>query len=311
MKTPHHCKRHVADKKGSILNRFAAWCTGTALLCLPGPACSPAPPTGPPSPVVKPQAPTSRNRDIQPPSAHGVIIGSVTYSGPAVRRNVISGKALYPDAPMPKEPVFSESLIVNDDQTISNVVVYIADDLPGHAFMPPTQPIVVDARNWRFAPHVVGIQVGQPVHFRDSEEVPGNHAFTLITNKQVFPSSPTRLAATPQHAPLPLVLCPGSKACPPGQHYHFSLNDYQPWTEVFSSPEVPVRLSDLSYPWMSAYICVFAHPFFNVTNTAGVFQLDGVPAGEYTIVSWHETLGIKEQTVTVEEGKITKITVRY
>lgn len=266
----------------------------------------------PPPSVVQPQAPTVRNKVIPPPSVHGVITGSVIYSGPAVRRYIISGNsALGPDIPMPRAPVFSESLIINDDQTISNVVVYIADDLSGHVFVPPTDPIVVDARNWRFAPRVVGIQVDQPIHFRDSEKAPGFHAFTLITDKQVFPSSPTRLTATPYLDPIPLESCPGSKACPPGKHFHFSMNDYQPWTEVFSSPEISLRLIDSTYPWMAAYICVFAHPFFNVTNAAGIFQLDGVPAGEYTIATWHETLGIKKQTVTVEEGKITKITVRY
>ena len=240
-------------------------------------------------------------------------MGSVTYSGPLVMRGVISDNSvLHPSCPMPKTPIISESVIINDDETISNVVVYIADDMSGHVFIPPSEPIVLDARNWRFVPHVVGIQAGQLIHFRDCEAVPGSHAFTLITDKQVFPKSPTRLTDIPHSAPFPLQLCSGSKACPPGQHYHFfSMSHDEPFTEVFSTPEIPLRLIDITYPWMSAYICVFAHPFFNVTNGAGVFLLDGVPAGEYAVVSWHETLGTRKQTVTVEEGKPTKITIRY
>jgi len=43
----------------------------------------------------------------------GSIAGSVTYSGPAVTRTVVSDKSvLDPASPMPQSPIYSESMII-------------------------------------------------------------------------------------------------------------------------------------------------------------------------------------------------------
>jgi hypothetical protein len=39
---------------------------------------------------------------------------------------------------------------------------------------------------------------------------------------------------------------------------------------------------------MSAFVLVFNHPFFNVTNPDGRFELPSVPPGTYTVVGWYE-----------------------
>lgn len=50
---------------------------------------------------------------------------------------------------------------------------------------------------------------------------------------------------------------------------------------------------------MSAFIVVFNHPFFNVTQTDGRFSLPGVPAGTYTLVGWYEGEARTTRSVTV------------
>ena len=42
-----------------------------------------------------------------------------------------------------------------------------------------------------------------------------------------------------------------------------------------------------------------AHPFFAVTGDDGTFTIKGLPAGTYTVETWHELYGTQDQQVTV------------
>jgi hypothetical protein len=39
---------------------------------------------------------------------------------------------------------------------------------------------------------------------------------------------------------------------------------------------------------MSAYILVFAHRYYALTDPSGRFAIPGVPPGVYTLAVWHE-----------------------
>ena len=60
-----------------------------------------------------------------------------------------------------------------------------------------------------------------------------------------------------------------------------------------------VIVRDADHAWPRAYLAVFDHPYFAVTKPDGSFRIEGVPAGKYTLVSWHERAGRSEQSVTV------------
>ena len=49
----------------------------------------------------------------------------------------------------------------------------------------------------------------------------------------------------------------------------------------------------------AAWIAVFDHPYFAITNASGSFTIDRVPPGTYTLHVWHEKTGAKTQSVTV------------
>jgi hypothetical protein len=53
---------------------------------------------------------------------------------------------------------------------------------------------------------------------------------------------------------------------------------------------------------MSAYILVFAHRYFAVTDQAGTFTIAGVPPGSYTLAVWHEGEVRDARTVTVPDS---------
>jgi Carboxypeptidase regulatory-like domain len=50
---------------------------------------------------------------------------------------------------------------------------------------------------------------------------------------------------------------------------------------------------------MRAYVFVFPHPYFDVTTTAGTFDLKNLPPGTYTVEAWQEKYGTQDQTVTI------------
>jgi plastocyanin len=52
---------------------------------------------------------------------------------------------------------------------------------------------------------------------------------------------------------------------------------------------------------MSAFILVFGHRFFAMTDAEGRYQIDGVPPGTYTLVAWNDGQARESSTVTVPE----------
>jgi plastocyanin len=57
---------------------------------------------------------------------------------------------------------------------------------------------------------------------------------------------------------------------------------------------------------MSALIMVLEHSWFTIPNEDGTFTLPPVPAGDYTLVAWHERIGEQRQRVRVTAGTTTR-----
>lgn len=69
-----------------------------------------------------------------------------------------------------------------------------------------------------------------------------------------------------------------------------------------------VRLKCDVHDWMNAYIVLLKdQPYHSVTDEHGQFALDGVPAGSYTLRTWHEALGEMTKTVTVTDGETANV----
>jgi plastocyanin len=132
-------------------------------------------------------------------------------------------------------------------------VVYL-ETVPQPAFDAPSPArAVLDQRNETFVPPVVAITVGSSVDFPNSDRVYHN----------VFSLSKTR---------------------------RFDLGRYprgQSRSVVFDRPGV-VRVFCEIHSHMSAFILVFAHRFFAVTDAEGRYRLEGVPPGSYTLALWND-----------------------
>jgi hypothetical protein len=62
---------------------------------------------------------------------------------------------------------------------------------------------------------------------------------------------------------------------------------------------------------MTAYVLVFAHRYFAVTDQDGRYRLDGVPPGRYTVVAWNESAPqVAERVVIPEAGGDAEVNFR-
>lgn len=59
---------------------------------------------------------------------------------------------------------------------------------------------------------------------------------------------------------------------------------------------------------MSASIVVLDHPWFATPGADGTFSIVNVPAGERTVVAWHERIGEKRERLRVTRGGVTRVT---
>ena len=61
------------------------------------------------------------------------------------------------------------------------------------------------------------------------------------------------------------------------------------------------------HAFMSAFIHVFDHPYFTITDSTGAFEMTKVPPGIYKVHIWHEQFGTREKTIKVPPGEAVNV----
>ncbi len=134
-------------------------------------------------------------------------------------------------------------------------VVYL-ETAPRGAFDAREEPHArMDQHHESFVPHVLAIVAGTTVDFPNDDP----------TYHSVFSLSKTR--------PFDLGRYPAG--------HSKSIR--------FDRPGIVRVFCDI-HSHMSAFILVFAHRYFAVTDDDGRYHLDGVPPGTYTLIAWNETV---------------------
>jgi plastocyanin len=77
-------------------------------------------------------------------------------------------------------------------------------------------------------------------------------------------------------------------------------------SRTFSRPGIVKVFCEL-HSHMSAVVRVFDHPWFTIPDERGTFAIGGVPAGEHTVVAWHERIGERRDRVTIRSGQVTEV----
>ena len=200
------------------------------------------------------------------PATAGTIHVDVRYDGSVPAPKVLDMRSAAQCAAAHSEPVYDQSLVV-DDGHLANVVVWIKDGLKGWTFATPTTPVVLDQKGCVYEPHVAAAMVQQPVEFVNSDPEAHNvHGRPDVASGFNFMMA--RKGATR--------------------------------TLSFDKAEVPIPVGCDIHPWMRAYLAVVDNPYFAVTPAGGSVTLEKVPPGTYVIAVWQEKLGTEEQRITLE-----------
>ena len=174
-------------------------------------------------------------------------------------------------------PVDTGKYLVKDGK-LGNVFVYVKTGLEGKKFPTPTEKKVLDQQGCQYFPHVMGLQVGQPLSIKNSD--------ATLHNIHAMPKSNTEFN---QGQPI--------------QNMEFD--------KTFDKAEVMVPFKCDVHPWMNAYVGVLDHPYYAVSGEDGSFAIDKLPAGTYTLEAWHEELGTATKDVTVAANQTVDVTFDF
>jgi plastocyanin len=142
-----------------------------------------------------------------------------------------------------------------DTQDRRRSVVYLESAPRGAFDVPSDRHARMDQRNERFIPHVLAITSGTVVDFPNGDRTYHN-VFSLSKAKS------------------------------------FNLGRYaagHSQSVRFDEPGI-VRVFCEIHSHMSAFILVFAHRYFAVTDEEGRYRIDGVPPGSYALIVWNEAI---------------------
>jgi plastocyanin len=160
----------------------------------------------------------------------------------------------------------SEQFVVSGGK-IANVFVYIKSGAPASSAPTDVRPVVLDQKGCRYTPHVIAVQQGGSVEFRNSDPTMHNiHTLSTAGNSQVDVSQGP--GGTPQ-------------------------------TRQFTTSELMMPIRCNNHPWMEALLNVAPNPYFAVTRDDGTFSIPGLPPGTYTLAAVHEKFGERDIQITV------------
>jgi hypothetical protein len=212
------------------------------------------------------------------PNTVGEIKGTVVLQGapPPPQKILLSGE---PEcAQLNPNSLFSPAVTTGSNGALANVAVYIKSGLANYDFEAPKTPVELDQKNCMYQPRVLALMTNQLLDIQNEDPIQHN----------VHPT--------------------------PHQNPAFNMTQVihgPPIQKAFANPELAIRFTCNLHPWMRAYVFVFPHPYFDVTTTAGTFDLKDVPPGTYTIEAWQEKYGSQDQTVTIAPHESTSITFSF
>ena len=197
------------------------------------------------------------------------LMGTVKYDGNPMPKKASTQLKMNADpvcGSSHKDPVYKQSLIVNDNATLKNVVVYLKDvKYDGEV---DTTQAVIDQNGCMYSPHVQGIMAGQELLIKNSDATLHNiHGLPKINSEFNFA--------------MPKVV--KEKAI------------------KFAKVENFIKIKCDVHPWMKSWILVQDHPYFAVTDKRGNFSIENIPPGTYEVIAWQEKFTMKRSiTRTIE-----------
>jgi hypothetical protein len=196
----------------------------------------------------------------------GSIIGQVKFTDdpPAMPTVKVSKDQDYCGETLP-----NETYLIDSDGGLQNVVVFI-ETSPNSTGGDPQKENILNNTGCRYSPRILALQKGERLRVKNNDpklHIPHSYHEDRTVFNLSLPFKGTTIDATPRirQAGVLKVVCD-------------------------------------THAWMLAYIHVFDHPYFAVTDERGMFSISNLPAGTYVLKAWHEDIGIRSQEFTVPES---------
>ncbi|GJM23244.1 MAG: hypothetical protein DHS20C15_31590 [Planctomycetota bacterium] len=208
--------------------------------------------------------------------ARGVLTGVVRLDGEPAARPVpnMSGDC----AGLPGSDAHIDTVSLSGN-LLANAVVWLESEaLSAERWPLPASIPELDQRGCSYVPRVLGLRTKQTLRVLNSDPTLHNVHFMPDQNKR-------------SNAGMPMGV--------------------QPLERSFRRAETMIRVKCDVHPWMGAWIGVFDHPWFAVSDAQGRFAWDDVPAGEYRLHAWHEVFGEISHSQTVRVGENPEVRLRF
>jgi plastocyanin len=206
----------------------------------------------------------------------------------------LKGKFVFdgdPPKPQPidctKEPaccqmkLFDQSLVVGKNKELANVVVWVRTKglkVPAELAAAHKEPVLLDNKDCKFEPRIVGLVKGQTLKIGNSDPVSHN---SNIAAQQFNP-----------------IVAIGNQV------------GFEPKSLTLI---VPNEVTCNIHPWMKGWVVVRPDPFFAISAEDGTFEIKGLPAGrELEFQAWQEKSGfvtavkLKGKAATWAKGRFTQ-----
>ena len=187
--------------------------------------------------------------------------------------------------PPPEQMLTNDGIILHHDLVVDpktkglRYVVAVLEDVPAQPKATNTKPALMDQRGMLFVPRVIAVQHGQAVTFDNSDSC--NHS--VMANSGVEANQ------------FNLIVPPG-----------------KPYEHLFEPQKHPVQISCSLHPSMRAWVYVFPHPWFAVSDEQGKFQIKEIPPGKYTLWLRHADTGSQQRRrFEVQSGKALELAIEW
>jgi hypothetical protein len=202
----------------------------------------------------------------------GLVLGKVSVAG---RRQKPKLLPVFKNRSFCGPSVHDETLLASPDGGLANAVV-VFRPLEGRTSLHPGT-LTLDNKRCAFTPHVQVAVVGSELLLKNSDPIL-HTVHARMGNETLF---------------------------------NVGLPKWRRVTKRLERAGVIKINCDVLHTWMSAAIVVIESPYFAVTDAAGDFTVDNLPAGEYDMEVWHERLGSRQQLITVSGESLISLNVVY
>jgi plastocyanin len=165
--------------------------------------------------------------------------------------------------------IVQEVVLKAADGGLANVFVHLKGTF-ANAAGGNTAPVLISQKDCVYGPRVLGARVGQLIQIRNDDATLHNIHSLSRTRGNDFNI---------------------------GQPRAGMVFDFTPKTE-----ELLLHFKCDIHTWMTGYVGILRHPYYDVSDATGAFTITGVPAGKQTIQVWHERYGPLTQIVDVKAG---------